>query len=80
MAERFARAIEEDGYQKAVGTMMQTLIATSFCFLVFSSTTIKTLLLIFPEFILLIMIVTLLLGKWIGLRLSEYKRFSFIID
>ena len=80
MAERFARAIEEDGYQIAIGTIMQTLIATSFCYLVFASTAIKTVLLIFPEFIILIIVVTLLLGKWIGLRISEYKRFSLIIE
>ncbi len=80
MAERFARAIEEDGYQIAIGTIMQTLIATSFCYLVFASTAIKTLLLIFPESILLIVVITLLLGKWIGLRISEYKRFNLIIE
>ncbi|MCD2258349.1 7TM domain-containing protein [Psychroserpens luteolus] len=79
MAERFARAIEEDGTKKALNNILQTLVATSVCYLVFASTTIKMALLIFPEIILLLVIVTLLLGKWIGLRVSEYRRFSFII-
>ncbi len=79
MSERFARAIEEDGHQSALSTMIQTLIATSVCYLVFASVAIQTLLLIFPELILLTIVVTLLLGKWIGLRLTEYSRFSYII-
>lgn len=79
-AERFARAIDEDGYETAVSKMIQTLIATSFCYLVFKSVAIQSVLLIFPELILIILAVNLLLGKWIGLRLIEYKRFKFIIE
>ena len=79
MSERFARAIEEDGHQKAISTMLQTLIATSVCFVVFSSVAIQTLLLIFPELILITVVITLMLGKWIGLRLTEYSRFSYVL-
>lgn len=80
VSERFARAIEEDGYQSAIATLLQTLIATAICYLVFASFVIKTLLLIFPELILITIVITIMLGKWIGLRLSEYKRFSYIIN
>ena len=79
MSERFARAIEEDGHQKAISTMLQTLIATSVCFLVFASVAIQTILLIFPELILITVVITLMLGKWIGLRLTEYSRFSYVL-
>ncbi|MGV6832371.1 MAG: 7TM domain-containing protein [bacterium] len=79
MAERLSRAIDEDGYKKALNMLFQTLIATSICFLVFSSITIKTTLLIFPELLLLVSVISLKLGKWIGLRLFEYQRFSKII-
>lgn len=79
VSERFARAIEEDGHQKAIATMLQTLIATAACYLVFSSIAIRTLLLIFPELIVLAILVTLMLGKWIGLRLTEYNRFHYIL-
>ncbi|MGY6647500.1 7TM domain-containing protein [Wenyingzhuangia sp. IMCC45574] len=75
VSERFARGIEEDGYQKSFNTLFQTLIATSCCYLVFASATIKAALLIFPELILILVAIALLLGKWIGLRLFEYKRF-----
>lgn len=80
VSERFARAIEEDGNQKAISTMLQTLLATSACYLVFSSTSIRTIILIFPELILISIIISLLLGKWIGLRLTEYNRFHFILQ
>ena len=80
MAERFSRAIEEDGHQKALSTLLQTLVATSICFLVFSSVTIKTTLLLFPELLLVVLVVSLKLGKWVGLRLFEYQRFSKLIS
>lgn len=79
ISERFARAIEEDGYETAISTLLQTLITTSICYLVFSSSAIKTAILLFPELILITIVVTLLLGKWIGLRLTEYNRFSHLI-
>ena len=79
MSERFARAIEEDGHQAAISTMLQTLVATSICYLVFASVAIQTLLLIFPELILITIVITLMLGKWIGLRLTEYSRFSYVL-
>lgn len=80
VSERFARAIEEDGFESAISTLLQTLLATTICYLVFSSLIVQTVLLIFPELILISIVITLLLGKWIGLRVSEYKRFSYIIN
>ena len=79
MSERFARAIEEDGYKKASSTIGQTLIATAACYLVFASSTLQTLVLIFPEIIFLCLLINLLLGKWIGLRITEYFRFKRLI-
>ncbi|WP_298510126.1 7TM domain-containing protein [uncultured Kordia sp.] len=79
MSERFARAIEEDGYQKAASTIGQTLLVTSFCYLIFASSTLKTLVLIFPEFILVSLMINLFIGKWIGLRVTEYFRFKRLI-
>ncbi|CAL2092179.1 7TM domain-containing protein [Tenacibaculum sp. 190524A05c] len=78
-AERFTRAIEEDGYDSALRKMGQTLIAILLCYLVFSSDTIKITLLVLPELFLIIIVMSLMLGKWIGLRLFEYQRFNAII-
>lgn len=79
MSERFARAIEEDGYQKAASTIGQTLIATAACYFVFASSTLQTVVLIFPEIIFFCLIINLFLGKWIGLRVTEYFRFKRLI-
>jgi len=79
MAERFARAIEEDGYQKAINTILQTLLTTTLCYVVFSSVVIHSMLLIFPELLLIMIAMSLMLGKWIGLRVFEYSRFSTIL-
>ena len=79
MAERFSRAIEEDGHQKALHILFQTLVATSICYVVFSSLAIRTILLLFPELLLLELAIALKLGKWVGLRLSEYQRFVRLI-
>ncbi len=79
-AERFTRAIEEDGYESALRKMGQTLIAILLCYLVFSSDTIKITLLVLPELFLIIIIMSLMLGKWIGLRLFEYQRFNSLIS
>lgn len=79
-AERFTRAIEEDGYESALRKMGQTLIAILLCYLVFSSDTIKITLLVLPELFLIIIVMSLMLGKWIGLRLFEYQRFNSLIS
>ena len=80
MAERFSRSIDEDGYKLAISTFIQTLIATVMCYIVFASLAIKTLFLIFPELILLCLVLCIVLGKWIGLRLSEFNRFKLLLD
>ena len=80
MAERFSRAIEEDGQHKAISMLFQTLLATTLCFMVFSSVAIKITLLLFPEVLLLILAISLKLGKWVGLRVFEYQRFNKLIN
>ncbi|CAM1343808.1 7TM domain-containing protein [Tenacibaculum amylolyticum] len=79
-AERFTRAIEEDGYNNAIKKMLQTLVVILLCYVVFSSATIKIVFLVFPELFLIIIAMSMLLGKWIGLRLFEYQRFNAILN
>ena len=79
MAERFARAIEEDGYKKAINRIRIINVRTTLCYVVFSSVVINSMLLIFPELLLVMIVLSLMLGKWIGLRVFEYSRFSTIL-
>ena len=75
-AERFSRATVEDGYKMAIDKLVQTLLATTICFGVLSWSWLPSVLIIFPEFIVLIISVAMLLGRYIGLRWVEFYRFK----
>jgi len=76
-AEKFAQKTDEEGFKEAFVLYGQTLLVTSFCYLVVASNSIFQLMITFPEVLLSIAGVSLLLGKWIGLRVLEYRRFKF---
>ena len=75
-AERFSKLIVEDGFHKATGTLVQTLLAVSVCFLFFSIPGLDTILILFPELMLLVVCTCMLLGRYVGLRLTELLRFQ----
>lgn len=77
-AERFARTIAEEGFTDALQLLGQTLIVTLCCFPIFSSKVLVGVFLSFPELYALIIGLMLLLGRWIGLRISEYRRFAWL--
>jgi len=75
-AERFSKLIVEDGFQKATGTLLQTLVAVGICFLVFSVKGLDAILILFPELLLLVITACMLLGRYVGLRWTELFRFQ----
>ncbi len=75
-SERVARKIEEEGFQASAALYGTTLLVATLIYFVLASPSIKNLVLTFPELILSIAGFNLFLGKWIGLRLLEYKRFQ----
>ncbi len=77
-AERFARLIVEDGFGKALKTTFQTLIVVVMCYFSITSRTMEAVFLAFPELFLVITGCMVVLGRWIGLRVIEYKRFRWI--
>lgn len=79
-AEKYSKIVVEEGVLNATKILGQTLLVTLFCYAIVSSEMIYLLLMNFPELLLLISVVSLLLGKWIGLRVSEYQRFNFLIS
>lgn len=79
-AEKYARIVVEEGFVNASKILLQTILVTLFCFTIVNSSTIYLLIMNFPELLLFIALLSLMLGKWIGLRVSEYKRFSWIIS
>ncbi len=75
VSERVARKIEEEGTKCALELYGTTLLTTVLIYSVLSSTLIQNFVLTFPEIILTVAGINLLLGKWIGLRVMEYYRF-----
>jgi transglutaminase-like putative cysteine protease len=78
-AERFARTIMEEGFQRALVITAQTLLVVLMAYSAMNSTTMEGVFLAFPELFLMIIGTMLILGRWMGLRLSEYKRFKGLI-
>ena len=79
-AEKYARIVVEEGLINASKILFQTILVTLFCYTVVNSDTIYLLIMNFPELILFVAVLSLMLGKWIGLRVSEYKRFGWIVS
>lgn len=77
-AERFARLIVEDGLSKALKITLQTLLVVIMCYFTITSRTMEAVFLAFPELFLAITGCMVVLGRWIGLRVIEYKRFRWI--
>lgn len=77
-AERFARTIMEEDFRKALIITFQTLIVVLMAYFAMNSRTMEALFLAFPELFLVIAGAMLLLGRWMGLRISEYKRFRWL--
>nr|WP_297918805.1 7TM domain-containing protein [uncultured Allomuricauda sp.] len=79
-AERFSKLIVEDGFQKATGTLLQTLLAVGVCFLLFSIKGLDAILILFPELLLLVITASMVLGRYIGLRWTELLRFQPLLN
>jgi hypothetical protein len=79
-AEKYARIVVEEGLLDATKILFQTIIVTMFCYLIIQSNLIFLTLMNYPELLLVVAVVSLRLGKWIGVRISEYRRFSWILS
>ena len=78
-AERFAIVTEEQGLLKAAQLMGTTAIVIAAAYAVMSSLFMQSLFLAFPELLLLVMALNMWLGRWVGMRLSEYYRFRHLL-
>lgn len=78
-AEKFARTIIEEGFSDALKLQAQTLLLTLMCYLVFSAEFLVGYFLTFPETYAMIIGLLLFLGRWIGLRMTEYFRFGALV-
>jgi transglutaminase-like putative cysteine protease len=77
--ERFALTVEEEGWREAFVVSAQTAAVVGACYLVMESTALQSVFLAFPELLLVVLAMDLWLGRWMGLRLMEYRRFRGLL-
>jgi hypothetical protein len=78
-AERFYLAIVDQGPREASKQLAGTLIVIAGCYVVMNSLALQVIIIGFPEVLLLVTAVNLYLGRWVGLRLLEYRRFRQVL-
>ena len=75
-AERFAKTLHEEKLYDASKMLGNTIILALLSTLIFESRVLLGVLLTYPELYLVLLVILLLLGKWIGMRFMEYFRFA----
>ncbi len=78
LVEKFVTAQIEKGVWDATRLSIETLLISVVAYFIVSWNVLRDLVLAYPEIILLTIVVNIVLGKWTGLRLSEYARFREI--
>lgn len=78
-AERVALMEAEQGALKVARITLMTLVVIAACYVVMDSLFLQSLVLAFPELLLVVVALNLWLGKWIGIRVMEFMRFRRLI-
>ena len=78
-AERFAIIEVEQGLREALQITSVTLLVIAACYAVMDSLFLQSMILTFPELLLVVIALNLWLGKWVGMRLLEFVRFRHVI-
>jgi len=78
-AERFAIFEAEQGLRKSAKVTATTLVVIAAAYLAMDSQFMQSMILAFPELLLVLIALNMWLGKWIGMRVSEFFRFRKLI-
>jgi len=78
--ENFMRTTVEKGLYDALKICFITVIVSAACFLVISIPTLQAIVMTHPEILFLVLGLNILIGRWKGLRLVEYFRFSKLME
>jgi hypothetical protein len=78
LAESFLTAKSGQGWAPAFSGIGQTLVAALLCVVITQWGAFQTLVLAYPEIILFTIVVNFMIGRYTGLRLSEYYRFRAV--
>lgn len=80
LAEEFIAAQFKRGLRAAMTITAWTLLLAIICYVIVSSELFRTLVLSYPEIVLLAIPINIALGRWGGLRLTEYIRFRTLLQ
>lgn len=75
LAETFLTVKAEEGLWGAIIGVAETVIAALICVFIVQLSLLQSLILAYPEVILLTILINIALGRWTGLRVVEYFRF-----
>lgn len=75
LTESFLTVKAEEGWKAALIGIGETVLAALVCVFIVQLSFIQSVILAYPELILITIVVNVFLGKWTGLRLVEYFRF-----
>ncbi|MCA9370648.1 MAG: hypothetical protein KC680_01660 [Candidatus Peregrinibacteria bacterium] len=76
LTESFLTVKAEEGWKNAVIGVGETVLAALVCVFIVQLAFLQSLILAYPELILITIVMNIFLGKWTGLRLVEYFRFQ----
>lgn len=76
LSESFLTLKTEEGLYSAIIGIAETILAALLCVFIVQWSVLRSLIIAYPEIILLTFLVNLFLGRWTGLRLVEYFRFK----
>ena len=77
-AERFAKNLVEEQLPEALKMLGNTFLIAGLCYPIFQSNILLGLFLHFPETYFVLLGVMIFLGRWIGMRMLEYRRFALL--
>jgi len=75
LAETFLTVKAEEGLRGAIIGVSETVIAALICVFLVQLSFLQSLILAYPEAILLTIVINIAMGRWTGLRIVEYFRF-----
>jgi hypothetical protein len=78
--ENFTNTQLERGTGEALRLTLSTLLVATCSYIGIENTGLKSLVLTFPELLIGVIAIELILGRWRGLRLSEYLRFRALLE
>ncbi len=79
-AERFAKTLMEENLKDAFKMLGSTFFIAFLCYPIFNADLLIGIFLTYPELYFSILGIMILLGRWIGFRILEYKRFQLIMN